>query len=630
MADIFVATTGNDSSNTGTIDRPFASISRAIDEADPGDNIQVRGGTYYPTRSTWIGKRDSGTAGAPITISGYNNEKPVIDGSSIASSSPIFNINADYINIEGFDIRYSPQAGITVWGADNVRVEDNVIHDTKDTGIFVGYDWAQERPKNVVVENNVVYKSSLKNQSRNASSGWGAGIAAFGSNMSVKNNEVFHNYGEGIGISGENNQVTKNTVYDNFSTNIYLDGAANADVTNNFVYTSSNNQFDREGQPAKGITLASEYSTNQVLNSNLTDNNISNNIFLGGSVSLFYGNFDKGDGLDNTVITNNTFVGGTNETVHIDPDDHSNTKIANNIFYQNNGGQISYAPELAGLDINNNVMWNGSTEIKLTSLGDPNRNIQADPKFVNPGSLKPESYQLQGDSPALSRGIGPRDHTNIGSTAKFPSSTSSNTTPSNSTSNSVAPPSNPSNNTSGNTNNSGTAGNDWLKGTTGNDSLDGKEGDDTIRSFQGNDNLIGGQGNDTLRGGVGNDTLSGGTGKDTMAGDDGYDRFVFDTNKAFNLSNRWNFDSIQNFSVGKDKIVLDKTTFVGLNNVSEFAVVADNTAAATNAAKITYARASGDLFFNADGTDGGFGDGGKIANLTGAPALTASHIVVQA
>jgi parallel beta-helix repeat protein len=643
MADIFVATTGNDSNNTGTIDRPFASISRAIEEADPGETIQVRGGTYYPSRGIWIGEKDSGTAGAPITIRGYNNERPVIDGSSISGNSPIFNINANYLNIEGFDLQYSPQAGITVWGADNVNIKDNIVHHSKDTGIFVGHDWASNRPKNVIVEDNTVYKSSLKNSARNSSSGWGLGIAGFGSNMTIANNKVFENYGEGIGVSGKGNKVTNNTSYNNFSAEIYVVNAEGAVVEKNLAYHTGESDFLRningQWQPSAGIAIAKEYSTNEVLNSNLDNNTIRNNVVVGGSTGLYYGNYEAGGGLKNTEIVNNTFSRGTNEVLHIDPDGHSNTTIANNIFNQSNGKQISYVPSQSGLRFENNVLYNGSSEIKPTSLsaGDADEIIQADPKFLNKGGFRAEDYQLQGGSSAINAGTAlsapSKDYfdrtrplggvIDVGA-LEYTGSTSSNTT-----SNSVAPVS-VSNNTGGNTNNSGTAGNDWLRGTNGNDSVDGKEGNDTIRSFEGNDNLIGGKDNDTLRGGVGDDTLSGGSGKDLMAGDDGNDRFVFDTNKAFNLSNRANVDVIQNFSLYKDKIVLDKTTFVGLNNSGEFAVVTGNSAAATNAAKITYDRSSGGLFFNPNGTTSGFGDGGQIATITNAPALTASNILVQA
>ena len=46
--DFYVAPGGNDS-NPGTIDRPLASLQRAIDVAEPGDLVYVRGGVYNIT-----------------------------------------------------------------------------------------------------------------------------------------------------------------------------------------------------------------------------------------------------------------------------------------------------------------------------------------------------------------------------------------------------------------------------------------------------------------------------------------------------------------------------------------------------------------------------------------------------
>lgn len=42
----YVATTGNDNTGTGSLSQPFASLSRAIEEASPSDIIELRGGNY--------------------------------------------------------------------------------------------------------------------------------------------------------------------------------------------------------------------------------------------------------------------------------------------------------------------------------------------------------------------------------------------------------------------------------------------------------------------------------------------------------------------------------------------------------------------------------------------------------
>jgi Ca2+-binding RTX toxin-like protein len=112
----------------------------------------------------------------------------------------------------------------------------------------------------------------------------------------------------------------------------------------------------------------------------------------------------------------------------------------------------------------------------------------------------------------------------------------------------------------------GTSGNDVINGRRGNDSLDGGLGDDTLYGGKGNDTLLGasgndvlfggrgadilngGDGNDILFGGKGDDLLNGGLGNDTLTGGARNDKFVLSTNSGT--------DTITDFEVGKDLLVL--------------------------------------------------------------------------
>lgn len=77
---LYVATNGNDS-NPGTLSEPLRTIQRAVDLAQAGDTINLRGGTYAP--STNIQLRASGTASQPITIRNHNGERAIIDGENM-------------------------------------------------------------------------------------------------------------------------------------------------------------------------------------------------------------------------------------------------------------------------------------------------------------------------------------------------------------------------------------------------------------------------------------------------------------------------------------------------------------------------------------------------------------------
>ncbi|MDB5356353.1 MAG: carbohydrate-binding cenc domain protein [Phycisphaerales bacterium] len=71
----YVSTSGSDG-NAGTLAAPLASIQHAADLARPGDTVFVRGGVYHET----VTPARSGSSGAPITFTSYNDESVEIDG----------------------------------------------------------------------------------------------------------------------------------------------------------------------------------------------------------------------------------------------------------------------------------------------------------------------------------------------------------------------------------------------------------------------------------------------------------------------------------------------------------------------------------------------------------------------
>ncbi len=108
----------------------------------------------------------------------------------------------------------------------------------------------------------------------------------------------------------------------------------------------------------------------------------------------------------------------------------------------------------------------------------------------------------------------------------------------------------------------GTNGADKIYASLGDDKLYGNKGNDILDAGQGNDWLDGGDDNDTLYGGLGNDTLYGGSGNDVLVGGDGKDTFLF---KRSDTLFRNDFDVIQDFQVGIDKIVLDDWGYINTN-----------------------------------------------------------------
>lgn len=115
-AEFYVAPTGDDA-NPGTFEKPFATIQRAQQSAEPGDTVFIRGGTYIMNEKkiarrkgiyayiTYLDK--SGLPGKPITYRAYQNEKPTFDCSQV---KPVglrvvaFYVCGSWLHITGLDV----------------------------------------------------------------------------------------------------------------------------------------------------------------------------------------------------------------------------------------------------------------------------------------------------------------------------------------------------------------------------------------------------------------------------------------------------------------------------------------------------------------------------------------------
>jgi Ca2+-binding RTX toxin-like protein len=116
------------------------------------------------------------------------------------------------------------------------------------------------------------------------------------------------------------------------------------------------------------------------------------------------------------------------------------------------------------------------------------------------------------------------------------------------------------------------------------------------------DNVIrGGVGSDTLNGAAGNDTLHGGEGRDLLAGGAGADTFVFDTAVMKTTA-----DTILDFSVAEgDRIYLSHKIFSGFGlGQLDASVFVIGTEAQDQGDRIIYDQATGQLFYDLDGTGG--------------------------
>jgi serralysin len=174
-----------------------------------------------------------------------------------------------------------------------------------------------------------------------------------------------------------------------------------------------------------------------------------------------------------------------------------------------------------------------------------------------------------------------------------------------------------------------TAGNDVLFGTGCTDHISGLAGDDYIRGGAGDDIIFGNAGKDALIGNAGNDLLNGGADNDILTGGAGIDLFVFGDDALFNTSSL-GIDRINDFTLGEDLIGLSKATFanLGADLASTFGTVADDAAVGNSGSSIVYNTSNGKLFYDANGANEGFGDGGQFASLFNTPALSVENFTL--
>lgn len=338
-ATFYVAPHGNNG-NPGTLNAPFATITKGVSALDAGDRLLVRGGTYRESVRV-VNKRE-------IQIRNYPNETPVIDGRGTTANGLVIVTLSSAVHFEGFEVRNGPKSGILLYDVKDVTLRGNDVHHHFRFGIHVVSDDDKPRgtTRRVLIERNKVHHNVQQNANGRARQ-WMQGIGTFRAHsVAIRENEVYENFGEGIdAVVSDDVTIAANTVWDNFSANIYLDNATNARVDGNRIITGRAKhprRYYRGGKPAPSIFAANERYDEQ---NPLRDLSITNNVTIGGKYGFGYGDYQRGGGLHRTRIANNTFRGAVDHVLYLEPAAHDTTLIENNIFEAEDGREYAYAPE---------------------------------------------------------------------------------------------------------------------------------------------------------------------------------------------------------------------------------------------------------------------------------------------
>lgn len=352
--------------NPGSENKPWKTLQKAAETAQPGDYIFVRSGNY-----SGFSLKRSGLPDRYITFSAYPGDRPVIIGNG---GEGIHNFEAEnypleYFIIDGFEIKYF-EHGIYLKEAKNFILQNNHIHHNHSSGITIDHG------VDGIIRFNSVHDSSLYN-----------GIwLSHSFRMNVHNNQSFHNRQNGIGLSedSQNNEIHHNVIYNNSCMNdiSYAGLAVEVNSRQNLIYMNLSYENCHAGL---------------VINS--PDNKIYNNVFAdNGEFQVLLGDWQG------SIPQRNEFK--------------------NNIFYFNNPdsravgffrSEFSYNPFLNFFDYNLYDYVAGPDKSDMILLipgllsfqewqksGQEAHGVLGDPKFINPYL---HDYRLLRSSPAIDVGV---------------------------------------------------------------------------------------------------------------------------------------------------------------------------------------------------------------------------------
>lgn len=409
------------------------SIQAAINNARSGQIICVRAGTYHEHIQFQPAK-------SGITLMAYPGERPIIDGRgtlpTVTNSNRyrgLVHITANNVVVDGFEVRNSNIRGVAVaqpsgmnQPLENVVVKNMVVTGSKDSGININGS-STLKPRNILVENNVVHSNLLKNAGGSVG---GTGLVFVQVENSIaRGNRVYHNLGEGMSIDRwtVNVRFESNIVYDNAHANIYTVNNQNAVIQGNFVFCTDDRTYwigqGAKSRPVEGIQVRDESFPGSATKPPPSSGQvIINNVVVGCGTNFGVSSQIPGGGLTNALVANNSFINARGQSgqnvsnVKLEGQaSFKNSQFVNNLILQTVPGGMANmntakgTPDLSTFTMANNL-YSSKPNDKKWPAQETGR-IVADPRVVNPvtpvkGTMPNiNNYAILGNSPAINAGV---------------------------------------------------------------------------------------------------------------------------------------------------------------------------------------------------------------------------------
>ena len=412
---------------SGTVPDDFATIQGALDQAGPGDLIQVKDspGSYFEK----IEFVNGGSAALGfVRLEAFPGHVPVLDGNGVPGSNMVLMDSKSYVRIYGFVIRnnlgVADGSGIRVIGSgSHIEIQGNTIHDIRGTdamGITVYGTSPAVSISNLVIDGNVIYDCEPAHSEALTLNGNVENFVVANNLIRDVNNIGIDFIGGETDINPDPAKVARNGVcrfnqvyransdYEGgYAAGIYVDGGRDIIIENNIVSGCD-----------LGIEIGAENRGSDAAGM-VVRNNI---VFRNEKVGIVFGGYDASVGrtrdcsfLGNTCIMNDTLGEGLGE---LWIQYAGNNVIRNNIFYSTNQNVLLYSEDG---NVNNTLDYNlwyapggtnraeftwqgtsyGSFDEYLTGTGQGANSLFSDPLLRDGPN---DDFHLTDSSPAVDRG----------------------------------------------------------------------------------------------------------------------------------------------------------------------------------------------------------------------------------
>ena len=224
---LYVATTGSDSTGTGTLAKPWKTIQKAAESVGPGSTVLIQPGAYRDAVEISI----LASAASPVVFRG-NGDGVVIDADAVARDAVLIS-ESSYVTWENIRIQEAPRAGLRVSASNHVTVRDNVFANNQRWGLFTDFS------DDLLIEGNESFGATIEH---------GIYVSNSGDRPIIRGNVIHDNYANGLHMNGDISQggdgvissavVEGNYIFNNGvggGSGINMDGVQSSLLRNNLI-----------------------------------------------------------------------------------------------------------------------------------------------------------------------------------------------------------------------------------------------------------------------------------------------------------------------------------------------------------------------------------------------------------